>query len=418
MKRLIATSGLFMLISPYMFGQNEWHKSAGIDKLSTNTFMDFANVCFAGTVDSGVYMSPDHGLSWTAANSGIPFTGPLKSATDFAESDTVLYASFGHALGGGISSSSDGGISWELTDFPTGATDIIATDSILCASTGSYFFIFGRSADWGDTWTTSSFPFSDYMFNYKKANDSLFATSLSQGLVCSADYGLTWNSIGFAGTFCFDYLVRPDLVIVSTEEGINSSEDRGTTWQDVDTTGLQGDAGRIRTFAWSENIVFAASDTAIYFSALEGTVLSSWTKIPNNGLPPLDTVRIIGPIYYTKGILLLGTCDLSAAGTGSREKGMGIWYNPKPVTSDTPPEPGHNAILIYPNPAGSYMVMILPETMGVTEIILRNSLGKPVLSKVIREGNCRIEVAHLPRGIYMVEAKSETTHAAQILVLY
>ena len=405
MKEIIFVICGLILTCPILPGQGSWQKSAGINKLSTNTFIDLSGRCFAGTADSGVYISDDQGISWTEANNGIPFTGPLRSATSFSASNTVLYAAFGHALGGGIYATFDEGASWTGTTFPTGATDIIADDSVISASTGSANFIYARSADHGATWDITTSLFSEYRFNYKKSAGIWYATSLSQGLVFSPDTGITWQSLGFAGTFCFDYFFLDAMTVVSTPDGIYQSDDNGVVWTPANTSGLMADASRIRCFATSGNTVYAASDTAVYSSVLNGSGLTPWQKLPLAGLPALDPVHIIGPIHCTGTVLVLGTCDLSAAGTASQEKGMGIWYYQESTTFFPRVEGQENTIHIYPNPATDRITIVLPRT-GI-RLELYDIFGKLRNCYMIspHKDFTGLDISSWPKGIYIVKAE-------------
>lgn len=407
MKRLLSAILMAFLAWTSLSAQSGWHKSAGVEHVSTVTFTDFSGMCFAGTVDSGVYMSQDKGLSWIPRNNGILLSGPLLTVNSFAHSGSLMYAALGHALGGGIFTSADAGASWSATVFPTGATAVAAIDSILCASTGSYYFIYGRSTDWGASWVYTTLPFGLYLFNYREQNGTLYAVSLSEGLVRSEDAGESWQSLGFAGTFCFDYLLYGETIIVSTAEGIYLSDDLGLSWSQVNTGGMLEDATRIMTLEMDDNTVIAASDTAIYYTFLAGSGVSAWTRIPGNGLPLLDTVHIIGPVHYTEGRLMIGTCDLSKAGTSSPEKGMGIWYFTGPLTSSVQQEKSHNPVSVFPIPASSSLHITLPDGTDEADITLRNGVGAIVTTSETCNSSCTVDVSGLPSGMYFVEILSD-----------
>ncbi|GAB1370330.1 hypothetical protein MASR1M45_03900 [Candidatus Kapaibacterium sp.] len=95
----------------------------------------------------------------------------------------------------------------------------------------------------------------------------------------------------------------------------------------------------------------------------------------------------------------------------------GIWKGTFPTTSID--ENNSNGVYIYPNPASDYINITLPENMysnptlkhGVDNVVenvqIFNMLGVEVINSVSyaatpQDGNVRIEISHLPAGVYYV----------------
>jgi hypothetical protein len=405
MQKLFLIALFVIAISTILFGQVSWKKSSGIDNLGINTFFKVNNLCYAGTVDSGIYISFDNGISFKTLNDGIIETGPLKTVNSFTQNNNLLYAAFGHALGGSIYSSENDGTTWIPTNFPTGATDIIAIDSVICASTGSGNYLFGRSTDWGENWEITPYPFNKYRYNFKISNDSIYATSNSEGLLFSNNLGVSWQTIGFDGEFCSDYLIHSGVIVLANTNGIFLSSNNGSNWMAANTDGLLNDASKISKFTSANDTIFAASNNAVYYSVLFGNELSNWTKISLNGLPNFDSDNVISNIHYSNGVLLIGTIDLSVSGTSSPKKGKGVWCYSSPDVSDIEQESIDRGILISPNPAGD-IIYINSYSDAISSIEINSIDGRFLQKSALQSNKIQIDIAHFKPGIYIVSVKN------------
>ena len=131
-------------------GGNSWTKSqirSSVDCIVANS----SNV-FAGTVDSGIFVSRDSGATWQQANNGLP------------------YASYVHAL--------------------------TTHDTLLVAGTWGGIYV---SGDNGNSWRGANVGLKDKRtWSLLSAGKYLFAGSVSQGIFLSTNDGANWKPIGLA----------------------------------------------------------------------------------------------------------------------------------------------------------------------------------------------------------------------------
>lgn len=399
---------LLILIScTILNGQVSWHKSTGCDNIGTKVFSHYNNYYFAGTYNNGVFVSTNNGVSWNAANNGITVTSNLKTVNRFSQSGNKLFIATGHALGGDIYSSVNNGSTWTSTNFITGATDIVALDSVVCASTGSGTFIYSRSTDWGNSWKQTlfytNFERSNYLSNYKKSGGTLYARSVLTGLVSSADHGTTWQSIGFTGIYFYDYFIRSEIIGIASVKGLYLSSSNGTNWLLGNNNGLLNDSINIRKFALANDTVFASSDTAVYFSILSGTSLSNWTRLNKSGLPTINKNHFISDIQYTNGVLLLGTYTFYPELLPPGEN-MGIWYY-KNSTISASEQISVPDIKIYPIPAKDKIFIEL-SSFNYTSVEIIDVQGRLLQSIVLQYPKTQIDIANLRGGLYILRLKN------------
>lgn len=402
MRHLTILLASFLAMCANLQAQVSWEKAAGTDSIAILTFFHHQQRCFAGSVDSGIYISDDLGSSWRYANAGILDSAQLRVVNDFSPTGDTIYTAFGHALGGHIYRSTDRGDHWMPTTFPTGATDLVASGPVVCASTGSGFFVYFRSTDSGNTWTSTSHPFPQYHRNYKNLRDTLYALSNSLGFRISFDRGATWQSRGFTGIMCFDYLVTNDLIFLSNQEGLYLSADRGMTWNAANTSGLGIDFQSIYHFSMMGDTVFAASDSVVYYSCLAGASLSDWQHIPRTGLPAFTPTHVIRSLDAWRGYLKVGTEDLMVSGSSSTRKGTGIWItNIHGILTNTSP-PAELSLSLFPNPTGGMVNIVSP--VKIREVRLRDMSGRLLAYR--KKSNC-IDLRGYPPGIYFLNILTE-----------
>ena len=204
----------------YSYSQYIWKKSIGLDSVIATQFVfDSNDNYYIANEDSGVYTSKDYGLSWEIINSGIVESN--KTVTCIIADSSNIFAAVGSSMGGHLYVSNTNNINnWNATSFPTGLSDLIIIDSIICASTGSGNFIKYLSNDYGITWTFNMFSWNYYLRNYKKTSDTIYASSVSYGLMYSIDKGANFYSIGFGGLYINDYILYQGKIIVYVYNGI------------------------------------------------------------------------------------------------------------------------------------------------------------------------------------------------------
>ena len=83
----------------------QWIKTNGSKGITVTKFFEYNGILFCGTYAQGVYKSLDHGISWTASNTGIQ----NKQVMCFGNDALYFYAGTQDA---GVYRSSDNGITW------------------------------------------------------------------------------------------------------------------------------------------------------------------------------------------------------------------------------------------------------------------------------------------------------------------
>jgi len=201
---------------------------------------------FAGTYSGiGVYLSPDYGTTWSAANTGLP-NAPVLSLRVGA---TNLYAGTG---GAGVYLSTNQGMSW--TPRNNGLTNltvhsILANGTNLFAGTDGGLFL---STDNGTTWTAPSSALTSLVvYTIVSGGTSLFAGT-GGGAFLSTDDGRSWTSMGLTNYAVYALLVSGASLLAGTGGGVFLSTDNRTSWKASNT-------GLIRT--WSSAFAIDASDS-------------------------------------------------------------------------------------------------------------------------------------------------------------
>jgi photosystem II stability/assembly factor-like uncharacterized protein len=189
----------------------------------------------AGTLE-GVFISTNSGISWQAANAGLPDSATIRS---FAASSTNLFA----VTSDGVFRSTDTGTSWNQADSGLRNADIrvIAASGPNASSpmlvAGGYHGIF-LSSDEGTTWSADSGTndlniFSMAAFSHGTSSPWLFAGT-GDGVFVSTDHGATWVPRGLDGAFINAILpIGTNLVAGTLNNGVFLSTDSGNSWEGV-----------------------------------------------------------------------------------------------------------------------------------------------------------------------------------------
>jgi hypothetical protein len=279
---------------------------------------------FAGTIDSGVFLSTNNGTSWTSSG--------LVGYTVYAleASDSNLFA----GIDGGTYLSTNNGVSWNTSD--SGLTNLTNVAVLNFALIGTNLFAGTNGAgvflstNHGTSWIADSNGLTNIgnaVWALTANGSNLFAGTFYGGIFLSTNNGTSWiavnnglpsdssshnyqriSAFGAIGTNLF----------AGTPSGIFLSTNNGTRWTAVNSGfGIDSD---VIAFATSGTNLFAGTfGGGVYLSTNKG---ASWTAV-NSGLTD--------PYIYA---LVVSDSDLFA-GTG-----IGVWRRPlsemiPPATSDT-----------------------------------------------------------------------------------
>ncbi len=283
-------SGVFLSTN----GGASWAKVWGTEWLNVSALAVSGANLFAGTDGGGVFLSTNNGTSWTQVKTGLTNT----IVNCFAVTGTNLFA--GTATPGGVFLSTNSGTSW--TGVNTGLTN-----------TSGYF---SRASGVGALVVSGT---------------NLFASTNGNGVFRSTNNGTSWTQInsGLTDTIVFSLGVSGTNLFAGTSSGgIFLSSNNGTSWTHLNTSPIS-----VGCFAVLGTNLFAGG---VYLSTNSGT---SWTQV-NSDLPgaPVQALAVLDTNLF--------------AGT----LGGGVWRRPLSEMITAVTDNGNNLPMRfslsqnYPNP--------------------------------------------------------------------
>lgn len=315
---------------------------------------------FVGT-DSGLFKSMDNGITWQKVST----IADSVSINDIQEVGSNLVFTYSIQFsGGGVYYSSDNGSTWikalGLRDLPTGALLIDGANLWLGGAKG-----ISRSSNNGQTWDTSAtgFPKACSFRDIIRIDNKLFSGDLyGGGLFVSSDNGSSWtkSDTAFFHGFCQIFsIIESHGKIILNQDGACASNG-------------------------SKNIIMS-SDTGKTWSAF------------NNGLPPQTYFPLVGKSsdglnFFVKKAFGFEVYRYGGVAGGINEK---INYS--------------KDISIYPNPFKDqlYISFTKQNLKSDIKLIVRDLLGRTILSNENLGDENAISTAHFPSGIYLIQLYSK-----------
>lgn len=235
---------------------------------------------YAGTLSDGLFKSVDAGNHWTAMNNGLTISWVTALLVDPQTNSTIYAGGFGS---GGVKlfRSLDGGSNWIQLGGGLAAGTISglafdpANSAIVYAISGSFGSTLSRSTNGGASWSkvlqsSSGFSFTQVAVDPKTPGTIYLGTEAAsgQGVLKSADGGLTWNAVGPNGVTINSLAldpVNPANIYLGIEGGRDSFlsvlTPNGTLAFATYFGGLGADEGR--AVAWdSAGTAYLAGSTA------------------------------------------------------------------------------------------------------------------------------------------------------------
>jgi photosystem II stability/assembly factor-like uncharacterized protein len=268
---------------------------------------------FAGT-RYGVYYSTELGAGWTAVNSGLPkFRASSKSPMDhwitfLAATRSLLFAG---NLNNGVFISRDKGISWTAANsgLPAGAgIEALAVlgPNIFAGSAGGVYISVDNGAGWK---AANSGLANSHVSRLSVIGPYLFARSHSQGFL-STDDGASWEPVGsrFPGIKWIEgHAEAGPYVFARTDRGIIRFRDNGTGWEML-YPGLPV-KGEVWHLAACSTTLFASTPGRVFQSDNYG---AGWVEV-KIGLPErIDDLAVAGEdLYALAGSEGMGTLYMS-----------------------------------------------------------------------------------------------------------
>ena len=246
---------------------------------------DRPNVIYAGSVNNGLFQSPDGGKSWSRAFDGMKNT-LLYAITVHPEKPEVIYAG---SWGGGVYLSKNGGEAWHeanrgLTNTAVGALAFSPKNSsVMVAATSRAIF---RSDDAGQSWREwgmrKDFLADPGMQPYAltilpdQGETALLGTV--DGVWKRAINDKQWTRLGLQGVTisAVNYDARTSRIWAGGD-GLSYSEDQGRTWTAVDDPDVKMSWVRAIAFHPANPVIIAVgtSGKGLFLSVDGG---KSWTR--------------------------------------------------------------------------------------------------------------------------------------------
>jgi len=385
MKKVLQILVLALAVSANVFGQ--WTQSSTIPGLFSAMSSEGQTVVAAKT--GSVYLSNDNGATFTSISTGIPASAQI---SDIIITGSKIYL----ATSVGLYYSSNSGSSWitingnlpnsNITTITKKGFDIYAGIN-LSDSTGIY-----KSSDNGTTWTLknagipccASPPHNIY--NLRTIDNIIYANIYASTTYLSNDDGDSWS---YAGNGIDIYGMGIDIVgnashlfqISSMIGEIYHSPNVGNSWTNINN-GIGGTHFNAIAFD-GINLCTSTSNNNVFLSTNQGT---SWLNI-NNNLPSASVTKL-----SISGNYLIVTLN-----------NQGIWRFDLSILSGINKQNINNYTTIYPNPTSDILNIKSTNLKANSNIEITNAYGQVVLSEKGTTGNAKVNMQHLPSGIYFAK---------------
>ncbi len=397
----------------FLASQNDgatWEKRVnGITNSQPNAIAATDSLLVAGLF-TGLHLSRDAGRTWETPNISIKYINDV-----VASKNEVFVASGGY----GICHSTDHGVSWNAANLGLPGLEISSitmNDTIVFAALGSDGLV--KSTDRGTTWIPVNVGLSfSYIWLVRIIEGNIFAATSGNGVIRSTDGGSNWTAIGnglpkltiygLAGEGNYLYVGMYDRV--DPGSGVYRSTNSGATWSQLNS-GLT--STMVLALCLNGTNVFAGTEYGgIFILANHG---DQWVEINNQDL-----------IHRSVRSICSNTSDLFVGLTGG-----GVWkrrLSEVVTTANITLQYAPRNIRLnqnYPNPfnPSTQIRYTLPRDIHVS-LKVYNVLGKEVetlLNGVIPAGTHVVtwNATNVPSGVYFYRLQAGSfTETKKLLLL-
>ncbi len=208
-------------------GNGQWVQMSngmGNNKTITSFVVSGTNI-FAGTYGSGIYLSTNYGVSWTAVNNGL--TGYALNVYSLTNIGTNLFAG---TFGSGVFKSTNNGTSWlEINNGLPSYNNILSftvsgTNIFSGTMSGGVF----KSTNYGANWDGGGLLGVD--FNALKVLGTNIFAGTNKGVYLSTDNGIHWTAAGYNPIYDFKTIavLGGNLFVGGT--GVFYTSNNGASW--------------------------------------------------------------------------------------------------------------------------------------------------------------------------------------------
>ncbi len=280
--------------------------SSGLPGGFANSFVEIGANLFAGTGDSGVYLSTNNGFSWVPAGLNSSSIGGL------AAIDSVLFAGTANR----VFSSSDLGESWTLcSNFP--GLPLVWGTNLFVYKSGAVFLSTNNGASWSEA--PSKGLASTDVNAFAVSGTNLFA-AYSGGISSTTDNGASWVAPSLGLTAAASLAVIGTNIFAGNDQGVFLSTDNGVSFFSV-SNGLTNDdvtalvASGDNLFAGTEGFtgayIFRSSNDGSSWTAVDSVIASSYGATVGPIAVSGDNIFAVIGTYGYRGVYLSTNNGLS-----------------------------------------------------------------------------------------------------------
>lgn len=373
------------------------------------TFAQHGNRLFAGTENTGLWVSSNGGQSWQ-----IQQTRLFEMTYDFSSllsNGNTLWAGI---RGGGVCQSLDGGTTWQTFNegfrtqsFVAGIQQIgdvlyAAVESNIGLQEGGIYTTSVSKANWVRTGTGIPTAIPEILAFKKTASNALIISSANSGtrrgnIYVSTDLGKTWHDRRIADAQNVSSLeIVGNTIFAGTSNGVYISTTLGEKW---DKFGLQGKY--VDAVTMVNGLVCASVDGEGVFMSDSGYW---WLSLTDN-LPASGD--FVSALFVHNNQLL---ASLSAAN--------GVWAYSFTTTSVKDSKNTSSVVLgqNYPNPThgGTTTIPLSLQKSETIRLVIVDALGRTVKNvlenEVVQAGThlLNVDLQGLPVGVYHYQLTTST----------
>lgn len=297
---LIALAGIILTANT---AQAQWKQTNGPYGAIVTCLVHSGSNVYAGTSDSGVYISSNNGVTWRNTSNGLA-VGAINA---IAISDSMIYVGTNGQNGGDggrIVVSPDNGKTWKapikLSQIKRVFSIVVQGANVFAATSDQILL----SKDKGMTWVRTDSGLTNlYSTQLTVSDTSLFAFNSNTGVYVSSNSGKSWAPAmnGLTDKNFYSCAASGNAIIVGTQSGVFLSTDRGVNCTKISTSLL--------TFPPS---VLALKDSTILVGGSSASLLrsdnlgASWTNV-GIGLPDTNGIKSIALHPSISGDIIVGT---------------------------------------------------------------------------------------------------------------
>jgi photosystem II stability/assembly factor-like uncharacterized protein len=260
----ILDSTIFAGINGGVYTSNDFGTSwvgSGIKGLKVISLSFKDNIILAGTAGSGIYVSTNHGSTWSKSDSGL--ASGVNIFTLFVEGNYIFAGT-----NNGVFRSADNGVHWSRMgiemDYGNGVYAFTSVGLKIFAGTyGGGIYI---STDKGDSWTQNNIGIYYYIVSSFQVHKGIIYAG-GYGIYSSVDTGSTWKNAGTGFSWNSVYksiAIGGNILFASSFYNLSYSSDNGEKWIDLKIPDSYG----IGSIVCQGDYIFLASASGVWKRSL------------------------------------------------------------------------------------------------------------------------------------------------------